>query len=218
LTIKDSYGSSETLVHGWSLHTNSSSDSNGFTVTDTVVLDTDTLTELPAGSLRPGVVARRDRAPFRYHNDETKSAATFLTIDGRRYALTGDMGRLQPDGRLQLLGRGSQCINTGGEKVFPEEVEQVLRAHPSVYDAVVIGTADPHWGQRVTAIIAAAAGQSLTIDEVRAHCRSALAAFKVPKDVAFIDEIRRTATGKPDYVWAATVAASRTGSAQETYR
>jgi acyl-CoA synthetase (AMP-forming)/AMP-acid ligase II len=126
------------------------------------------------------------------------------------------MGRLHPDGRLQLLGRGSQCINTGGEKVFPEEVEQVLRAHPKIYDAVVTGAPDPQWGQRVTAIIATADGQSLTIDEVRAHCRSALAAFKVPKDVTFIEEIRRTAAGKPDYVWAAAVTASRASSARGT--
>jgi acyl-CoA synthetase (AMP-forming)/AMP-acid ligase II len=207
LTVKDSYGSSETGVHGWSVHTTDSADQPRFTVTDTVVLDGDSLAELPAGSAQAGIVARRDRVPIRYHNDQTKSARTFLSLRGRRYALTGDLAHLEADGRLRLLGRGSQCINSGGEKVFPEEVEEVVRAHPGVLDAVVIGTPDPRWGQRVTAIVATVAGQSLTSTELRAHCHEAIAAFKVPKEVVFVDEIHRTAAGKPDYVWAAALAA-----------
>lgn len=215
LTVKDSYGSSETGVHGWSVHTSDSSDKTHFAVVDTVILDEDTGAELPAGSTQAGIVARRDRVPIRYHNDEAKSATTFLTIRGRRYALTGDFAHLDADGSLRLLGRGSQCINSGGEKIFPEEVEEVVRAHPGVMDAVVIGTADPRWGQRVTAIVATAAGQTLASTDLRAHCRETLAAFKVPKDVVFVDQIHRTAAGKPDYVWAATVADSLSETPQE---
>ncbi|EHB58843.1 o-succinylbenzoate--CoA ligase [Mycolicibacterium rhodesiae JS60] len=208
LTIKDSYGSSETGVHGWSVHTSGSSDKTRFAVVDTVILDEATRAELPAGSTQAGLVARRGRVPIRYHNDEKRSTATFLTKDGRRYALTGDFAHLDADGGLRLLGRGSQCINTGGEKVFPEEVEEVVRAHPAVMDAVVIGAADPKWGQRVTAIVATAAGRSITSAELRAHCRETIAAFKVPKNVVFVDEVHRTAAGKADYVWAAALANS----------
>jgi len=215
LTVKDSYGSSETGVHGWSVHTTDSSAKPRFTVVDTVILDADTLAELPAGSAQAGLVARRNRVPTKYHNNQTKSATTFLSIRGQRYALTGDLAHLEADGSLRLLGRGSQCINSGGEKIFPEEVEDVLRAHPGVTDAVVVGTPDSRWGQRVTAIVATVAGQSLTSAELRVHCRAMIAAFKVPKDIVFVDQIHRTAAGKPDYVWAAALAASITESREE---
>jgi 3-oxocholest-4-en-26-oate---CoA ligase len=208
LTVKDAYGSSETGVHGWSVHTVESPDSTQFEVTDTVVLDPETLAEVPAGSNQPGLVARRDRVPVRYHNDEQKSAATFVTIGGRRHALTGDMALRQPRGGIRLLGRGSQCINSGGEKVFPEEVEEVLRTHPDVFDAIVIGAPDPRWGQRVVAIVALSVANGLTVQGIQAFCRAALAAFKIPKDVVFVDAVRRTVAGKPDYAWAGDVAAS----------
>lgn len=214
LTVKDSYGSSETGVHGWSVHSSSSSDQNRFAIVDTVILDPESLAELPAGSAEAGAVARRGRVPVRYHNDETKSARTFLSIRQQRYALTGDMAHLDADGTLRLLGRWSQCINSGGEKIFPEEVEEVVRAHPGVADAIVIGRPDPRWGQRVTAIVATVAGQTLSGTDLREYCREMIAAFKVPKDVVFVDRIQRTAAGKPDYVWAAGHAASVTEPVQ----
>jgi acyl-CoA synthetase (AMP-forming)/AMP-acid ligase II len=154
------------------------------------------------------VVARVGRVPLRYHGDPVKSAATFPVIDGRRHAVTGDMGRTEPDGTVTVLGRGSQCINTGGEKVFAEEVEEVLRRHPEVRDALVVGAPDPRWGQAVVALVESL-GRDTDVEVLRSHCRDALAGFKVPKRVIEVDEVQRTPAGKPDYVWARAVA-SRT--------
>ena len=206
LMVKDSYGSSETGVHGWAVHS-AAVRSTGFTTVDTVLLDPGTRHPLPAGSDQPALVARRGRVPLRYRGDDVKSAATFLTVDDQRCALTGDLAVINPDGTLQLLGRQSQCINSGGEKIHPEEVEQALREHPGVSDAVVVGVADPRWGQLVVAVVAPRPGSSPHEEELRFHCRTRLAGYKVPKRVFLVAAVRRTVAGKLDYRWANQFAA-----------
>ena len=175
---------------------------------ETIVVDDD-LRPLAAGSGLVGRLATRGRAPLRYHKDPERSARTFVEIDGERWTLPGDMATVDADGTINLVGRGSMCINTGGEKVYPEEVEAVLKAHRAIADAVVVGVVDETWGQRVVAVVACSDGVvAPTLDEVRAHCRGHLAGYKAPRALHVVSAIRRSAAGKPDYVWAAEIAAA----------
>jgi acyl-CoA synthetase (AMP-forming)/AMP-acid ligase II len=175
---------------------------------DAVVLDDD-FRPLEPGSGQIGRLARRGNMPLGYHKDEEKTRATFITgPDGERYVLAGDMARLEADGTITLLGRGSQCINTGGEKVFPEEVEAALKAYPAVFDAVVVGVPDERWGQKVAAVVQTRAGHDQpTLADLDAHCRTRLAGYKVPRQLTVVDAVVRSPSGKPDYRWAQRVAA-----------
>jgi acyl-CoA synthetase (AMP-forming)/AMP-acid ligase II len=208
VTLKDSFGSSETGVHGWSVHPRGSNPAARFVTVDTVVLEPDSLVPLPPGSPQAGVIARCGRIPLHYHRDPVKSAATFVTVGDRRCALTGDLGRLDTDGTLVVLGRASQCINTGGEKVHPEEVEAVVRRHPGVEDAVVVAAPDPVWGQQVVAVVQAGCDGRPSDDEIRNHCREWLADYKIPRRIIWVTEVVRSPAGKADYRWAADVARS----------
>jgi 3-oxocholest-4-en-26-oate---CoA ligase len=153
-----------------------------------------------------GWLAQRGRVPLGYLGDPAKTAATFPVVDGVRYAVAGDHVRWSADGRIELLGRDSVCINTGGEKVYAEEVEQVLTAHPAVHDALVVGRPDERWGQAVAAVLSPRDGvERPGADELRRHCREVLAGYKVPKTVVWVDQVRRSPSGKPDYAWARTV-------------
>jgi acyl-CoA synthetase (AMP-forming)/AMP-acid ligase II len=148
-------------------------------------------------------VARSGRVAFGYYNDPDKTARTFVTDeDGTRWLLTGDLATVDADGTVNVFGRGSQCINTGGEKVFPEEVEAVLKGHPAVFDAVVTGVADERWGSRVAAVIEPRPGTELTATELDAHCRTLLSGYKVPRSYAFVQQMVRSPAGKADYRWA----------------
>jgi fatty-acyl-CoA synthase len=159
-----------------------------------------------------GVLARSGPLPQGYFGDPERTARTFVTLEGQRLAITGDFARLEVDGAVTVLGRGSTCINTGGEKVFPEEVEQALKAHPTVFDALVVGVPDPRWGERVVAVVSLRDGilpesgavESGTVgaEALREHCRALIAGYKVPRALAFVPAVRRTNTGKPDYAWA----------------
>jgi fatty-acyl-CoA synthase len=168
----------------------------------TVVLDDD-LQPVAPGSGVVGRVATTGRIPLGYYNDPEKTAATFVDVDGRRYAMPGDMATVDPDGSLRLLGRGSLCINTGGEKVYPEEVEAALKTHPRVLDAVVVGVPDARFGERVAAVVSATG--ALTLEELKEHCRTTIAGYKVPRALVVVDEVQRGAAGKPDYRWAKDV-------------
>ncbi|MBV8161123.1 MAG: AMP-binding protein [Acidimicrobiia bacterium] len=178
---------------------------------ETTVLD-DALQPVAPGSGRVGRLAVRGRVPLGYHNDPDRSARTFIEIDGVRWTHTGDMATIEADGSIRLLGRGSQCINTGGEKVYPEEVEAVVKTHPRVADALVVGRPDANWGQRVVALVQlvdgagagadADADASLDLDELDEHCRPHLAAYKLPRAVVTVERIERSPTGKPDFEWA----------------
>jgi len=170
----------------------------------TIVLDDD-LQPVVAGSGVEGWLAAGGRVPLGYYNDPEKTARTFVTVDGRRYSIPGDRALVEADGTIRLLGRGALCINTAGEKVYPEEVEAVLKAHPLIDDAIVVGLPDERWGARVAAVVASPA--TLALDDVQAHCRASLAGYKVPRTLAVVDEVRRNPAGKADYTWAAEIAA-----------
>ncbi len=149
-----------------------------------------------------GIVARRGYLPIGYFGDQEKTAATFVNIDGVDHAMGGDTARIEQDGSITILGRGSTCINTGGEKVFPEEVEQVLKSHPAVHDALVVGLDHPRWTQQVAALIALRPESCVSSEDLRDHCQHELAGYKVPKEIGFADALQRSVVGKPDYVWA----------------
>ena len=217
--LADGYGSSETGIQA---ATRFSGEEGGqgsrFTPADAVVLDEETLEPVEPGSGVVGRVARSGRIPVAYYKDEEKTKATFFERDGRRWSLTGDSATVDEDGSIILLGRGSLCINTGGEKVYPEEVEGVLRSHPDVYDVLVVGAPDERWGSRVVALVQPVAGRTPEPDGLIAHCRSSLAGYKVPKEVRFVDEVVRSPTGKPDYRWAAATAATQAGRTASMFR
>jgi 3-oxocholest-4-en-26-oate---CoA ligase len=156
-----------------------------------------------------GFVARTENTPIGYYNDPIKTAETFITIEGKLWAVSGDAGRLDADSKITLFGRGSTCINTGGEKVFPEEVEEALRTHPAIFDAVVAGQPDERWGERVIGIVSAREGiEKPDFDAVKAHLSSQLAGYKLPKALVWVDAVKRSPAGKQDYRWAKEVAAT----------
>jgi len=163
--------------------------------------------EVKPGSGERGLVAAGGNVPIGYYKDETKSAATFKTIGGVRYSFPGDWATVEEDGTITLLGRGSQCINTAGEKVFPEEVEEAVKQHPDVVDCLVVGVADEKFGQRVTAVASLAPGATADEEALRAFVRGRLSAYKVPKQVFVVDHVQRAPNGKADYAWARTIAA-----------
>ncbi len=209
--ILDGLGSSETGTLGTEAPGGSKGPPRFRVGDDTAVLD-DAGHPVAPGSGAVGRLARRGRIPLGYWKDEAKTRATFAEIDGERWALPGDLARVDADGGIVLLGRGSLCINTGGEKVFPEEVESELKAHPDVFDALVVGVPDPRWGQRVVAVVQARRGASVDGDALRAFCRERLAAYKIPRDVVVVEQIERSPAGKADYRWASRVARERLGA------
>lgn len=167
-----------------------------------------------AGTGEIGVLARSGALPIGYFGDPEATARTFIELDGRRLSLTGDAARLELDGSITVLGRGATCINTGGEKVFPEEIEQALKQHPAVFDALVVGVPDDHWGERVVAVVSLRESGKVEAAQLREHCRTLLAGYKAPRQVVFVDQVARTNTGKPDYSWAKTVAIATLQSSQ----
>jgi acyl-CoA synthetase (AMP-forming)/AMP-acid ligase II len=215
LIIVDAIGSSETGANGLRVVGKGDTQNSGGGPTvqaarDSVVLDEE-LNEIPAGSGVQGRLARRGNVPLEYYKDPEKSAATFVTgPKGDRYALAGDMAIHEADGSITLLGRGSQCINSGGEKIFPEEVEAALKAHPAVFDAIVVGVPDERWGQRVAAVVQPRDGSTPTLEELDGHCRNHVAGYKVPKELHLVPEVVRSPSGKPDYPWAGKVARGET--------
>ena len=166
---------------------------------DTAVLDDD-LARLAPGDGRIGRLARTGRIPLGYYKDEAKTAATFPTDShGVRWSVPGDLASIGPDGVITVHGRGSASINSGGEKIFPEEVEAAVKAHPGVYDAIVVGLPDERFGERVAAVVRLRDGApDVTLDALMEHCRSHVAGYKVPRQLLLVDEIPLTAAGKPD--------------------
>jgi len=207
ITLRDSYGGSETGVCGAAAE---GPGERRFAMGASVAVLDERMRPLPPGSEsagRIGRIARTGRIPLGYFNDPVKTERTFpRDPDGRRWVMSGDYGTVAGDGSIVLLGRGSAVINTGGEKVYPEEVESVLKAHPDVADTIVVPSPDELLGQRVTAVIAPVPGRSPSPERLREHCRTRLAGFKVPRAFRVVDRVRRTAVGKQDYRWAAAVA------------
>ncbi|MEC4018508.1 acyl-CoA synthetase [Streptomyces sp. H27-D2] len=206
VTLLNNFGSSESGFNGTA--TDDSGPAKGFRlrVNDrTAVVDPATHEPVAVGV--PGRIAQRGHVPLGYYNDPKKTAETFFQARGERWVLLGDMATVDEQGVLTVLGRGSQCINTGGEKVYPEEVEQALKAHPDIYDALVAGVPDAKWGNRVAAVVQPRRGADpLTLDAVQQHCRARLAGYKIPRSLVLADRIQRSPSGKADYRWAKTVA------------
>jgi acyl-CoA synthetase (AMP-forming)/AMP-acid ligase II len=162
--------------------------------------------EVLPGSEAIGMVAAGGPGPVGYYKDPQKTARTFRVIGGQRYAFPGDYAKVAADGSLILLGRGSNCINTGGEKVFPEEVEEALKAHPDVEDCLVVGVPDERFGQRITAVLSLAEGRDLDEPSLLAFVRARLAGYKTPRRLIVVGHVQRAASGKADYPWANRVA------------
>jgi acyl-CoA synthetase (AMP-forming)/AMP-acid ligase II len=192
--LTDSYGSSETGTTGVGTDTTDHASPRFSTGPETTIFTKD-FGVAPVGET--GMLARSGHIPLGYLKDEEKTAATFPVVDGTRWVIPGDHARREEDGSVTLLGRGSGSINSGGEKIFPEEVEAALMQHAGVKDAVVVGTAHDRWGQQVTALVQRI--DDVEADELRAHCKTLIADFKAPKEVLFVDAVVRTPVGKLDY-------------------
>jgi 3-oxocholest-4-en-26-oate---CoA ligase len=162
--------------------------------------------EVTPGSDEIGMVASAGSVHLGYYKDAAKSAVTFRTIDGVRYSFPGDFAKLAADGSLILLGRGSVCINTGGEKVYPEEVEEAFKAHPDIYDCLVVGVPDPRFGERVTAVLSLRAGGALDEPALMDFARTRVAGYKLPRKLIVVGEVQRAPNGKADYKWAKAAA------------
>jgi acyl-CoA synthetase (AMP-forming)/AMP-acid ligase II len=212
LAITEAIGSSESPVQAVAVarRDGEASQTLRFDARETTMVVDDDLRPIAAGSGQVGRLATRGRVPLGYYRDAEKSARTFVEIEGARWALPGDMATVDADGSIQLLGRGSMCINTGGEKVYPEEVEAIVKTVPGIGDAIVVGAPDERFGQRVVVIAAATdTGAPPTLDAIREHCRANLAGYKLPRALVLVEHVERSAAGKPDYRWAAEVARSR---------
>ena len=213
IMITDAIGSSESGNNGMTVVTkDTTAMKSGPTVSrlgDTVVFDED-MVQVEPGSGVIGKIARSGDIPVGYYNDPVKTAEVFITVDGTRYVMPGDFATVESDGSITLLGRGSVVINSGGEKIFPEEVESAVRSHPAVTDAIVCGAPDERWGQTVAAIIAPRPGQTATLAEIQEHCRNHIAGYKVPRLLFIVDAIQRSPSGKPDYRWATDIVETQT--------
>jgi 3-oxocholest-4-en-26-oate---CoA ligase len=202
--ITDSIGSSETGFGGTSVVAKGEAHNGGPRVTidhRTVVLDDDG-NEVEPGSGVRGLIAKRGNIPVGYYKDPKKTAETFKTINGVRYAIPGDYAQVEADGTVTMLGRGSVSINSGGEKIYPEEVEAALKGHPDVFDALVVGVPDERYGQCVAAVVQPREGARPSLAQLDAFVRVEVAGYKVPRALWYVDEVRRSPAGKPDYPWA----------------
>jgi fatty-acyl-CoA synthase len=198
LVITDSFASTEAMGMGIST---ASKDGHAktadFQLTEyAIVIDEN---DQPVGPGETGLVAFGGPQPLGYYKDDAKTAKTFRTINGKRYAVPGDFARVEADGTVMLLGRGSNCINTAGEKVFPEEVEEALKTHPAIEDALVLGVPDEKWGQAVTGVVLLANGSRFDEEQLRAHVRTQLAGYKTPKRILVAGVALRAPNGKADY-------------------
>jgi len=211
LMITDSIGASETGGNGLVMVDKDNTKMKGGPTVKpglgTVVLDEETLIPLEAGCGKIGKVARHGYIPIEYYKAPEKSAETFVTgPDGTRYSIPGDNALLEADGTLTMLGRGSGSINSGGEKIFPEEVEAAVKSHPDVYDCVVVGVSSEKWGSSVAAIIEPRDGKTIELESIQTECRKHIAGYKVPRQLKIVEKMQRAPSGKPDYRWAKAIA------------
>jgi acyl-CoA synthetase (AMP-forming)/AMP-acid ligase II len=209
IVITDAIGSSEGGNNGMTVVTKGNTAmKSGPTVHllgQTVVFD-ENLELVEPGSGTIGKIARSGDIPLGYYNDPKKTAEVFIVVGGTRYVMPGDYATVESDGSITLLGRGSIVINSGGEKIFPEEVESAVRSHPDVMDAIVCGAPDERWGQTVAAIVQPRVGhEAPTLEELQEHCRATIAGYKLPRRLHVVDAIERSPSGKPDYTWAAGI-------------
>jgi acyl-CoA synthetase (AMP-forming)/AMP-acid ligase II len=156
-----------------------------------------------------GIFSRSGYIPVGYYGDPVKTAKTFVEVDGKIWLMTGDAAKLEEDNSITIFGRGSNCINSGGEKVFPEEVEQALKHHNSVFDALVVDTPDDRFGSKVTAVVQLRKGTSLTLESLNQEARKHIAGYKVPRELHIVEELPRAPSGKPAYPKAKEIALSK---------
>jgi fatty-acyl-CoA synthase len=215
IVVIDGFGASETGGHGQQFTSAGQKASSGRFLMNraTLVLNDDLSAPLAPGSPAQGWLARAGHVPLGYYRDPEKTAKTFPVVGGTRYAVPGDHATVASDGAITVLGRGSVSINTGGEKVYPEEVEQALKSHPAVYDAVVVGTPSERWGEQVNAIVQLRPDVAATTDELRDFAARSLARYKLPKAIMFVDRVVRSPSGKADYRWAKSQALAALGHA-----
>jgi 3-oxocholest-4-en-26-oate---CoA ligase len=209
IVITDAVGSSEGGNNGMTVVTaGNTAMKSGPTIHllgETVVFD-ENLELVPPGSGVIGKIARSGDIPVGYYNDPKKTAEVFIQVRGTRYVMPGDWATVEEDGSITLLGRGSIVINSGGEKIFPEEVESAVRSHPDVMDAIVCAAPDERWGQTVAAIVQPRVGHKApSLEAIQEHCRASIAGYKVPRRLHVVDVVERSPSGKPDYQWAAAI-------------
>jgi acyl-CoA synthetase (AMP-forming)/AMP-acid ligase II len=209
IVITDAVGSSEGGNNGMTVVTaGNTAMKSGPTIHllgETVVFD-ENLELVPPGSGVIGKIARSGDIPVGYYNDPKKTAEVFIQVRGTRYVMPGDWATVEEDGSITLLGRGSIVINSGGEKIFPEEVESAVRSHPDVMDAIVCGAPDERWGQTVAAIVQPRVGHAApSLESLQEHCRASIAGYKLPRRLHVVDAVERSPSGKPDYQWAAAI-------------
>ena len=216
LFLIDAVGSSETGATGVNIHTKDGKlkDSGGgpkFTKPNfSEILNLDTKEVIPPSDTETiGYLARKGHVPIAYYKDEEKSKKTFIEVGGVRYSIPGDMAKYEEDGQMTLLGRGSVSINSGGEKIFPEEVEMALKAHPNIFDCLVVGVKDDRWGQKVVAVIQRRENDELSLDDIKDVASKYIASYKMPKEIVFSELIERAPSGKPNYQWAQEFANSK---------
>ena len=216
LFLIDAVGSSETGATGVNIHTKDGKlkDSGGgpkFTKPNfSEILNLDTKEVIPPSDTETiGYLARKGHVPVAYYKDEEKSKKTFIEVGGVRYSIPGDMAKYEEDGQMTLLGRGSVSINSGGEKIFPEEVEMALKAHPNIFDCLVVGVKDDRWGQKVVAVIQRRENDELSLDDIKDVASKYIASYKMPKEIIFSELIERAPSGKPNYQWAQEFANSK---------
>jgi 3-oxocholest-4-en-26-oate---CoA ligase len=205
VTLIDSLGASEGLMTRTETRGGDEIRPARFRLSERIVVVTDDGGLAQPGDGQVGMLGVGGAIPLGYFKDETKTASTFRTVAGKRYSVPGDYATVEDDGTITLLGRGSACINTGGEKVYPEEVELVLRDHPAVFDCIVVGVPDERWGEMVVALVQPSI--EVEASELDGHCRDALAGYKRPKRFVFLDSLQRSPAGKADYTYLRGVAA-----------
>jgi acyl-CoA synthetase (AMP-forming)/AMP-acid ligase II len=201
--LVDSFGASEGAGIGVSITSRDLPPTEArFDGPDTIVVRAEDFTPVVPGSGEVGLVAKTGDLPLGYYKDPEKSARTWVTIDGKRRLISGDHATVEVDGTIRLLGRGSHCINSGGEKIYPEEVEETLKTHPAVLDALVFGMPDERFGQVVSAVVGLVDGEAADEAELVAHVRAHLSPFKAPRRIAFVPTAPRAPNGKADYATA----------------
>ncbi|UBS34316.1 acyl-CoA synthetase [Altererythrobacter sp. N1] len=211
--LMDSFGASEGLGFGLSVTTaQGGTNTAKFGIGEFCDVFDENDRKVEAGSGVPGFIARKGAIPTGYYKDPEKSAKTFRTIDGVRYSIPGDWCRVESDGSLTLLGRGSVCINTAGEKVYPEEVEEVLKTHPAIADALVVGVPDEKWGEAVTAVVHLTQDADFDAQAIKDHVRQQLAGYKTPKAICPTQTALRASNGKADYTTAKDIAKAGAGA------
>ncbi len=210
--IINSFGSTESGDLGRAADDEESVDGRPtFYMDESVTVLDEMLNPVEPGSGVIGRLARSGRLPLGYYKDEAQTNERFVTANGKRWVVPGDFATIEGDGRITFMGRGSKCINTGGEKVFPEEVEEAIKAHPDVIDALVVGVPDPKWGSTVGAVFNTKGNKPLSNEALQAHCRAHIAGYKVPRVIVQRPVVERFPSGKPDYNWAEAIAKEAAG-------